>query len=72
MSGYQLGDVVQLKSGGPAMTVVGFAGPGDAQIECQWFTLEMKPAKAIFPEAALVHPDAAAEVANRLARHLSR
>ncbi|SDH21751.1 YodC family protein [Pelagibacterium luteolum] len=33
---YKLGDVVKLKSGGPAMTVVSEAG-NDNKIDCQWF-----------------------------------
>lgn len=33
---FKLGDIVQLKSGGPVMTVVSDAG-NDNKIDCQWF-----------------------------------
>jgi uncharacterized protein YodC (DUF2158 family) len=46
-----IGDVVQLKSGGPKMTVA--AGPGNFGLICLWFSGdELKNAE--FPQAALV------------------
>jgi uncharacterized protein YodC (DUF2158 family) len=35
MEGFEIGDVVQLRSGGPKMTVHGVISDGD--IVCQWF-----------------------------------
>lgn len=70
----KVGDVVQLKSGGPKMTVVRVDAGADSRqrlIECQWFTSEMRPEKAAFPEDALALPlpgIGAADVARRLAR----
>ena len=46
---YALGDVVQLKSGGPAMTVTD-ADPREAQ--CRWFD-GSKNMVAVFPQGAL-------------------
>lgn len=37
--GFQIGDVVELKSGGPWMTVSNTDG-SDGQIGCQWFNHE--------------------------------
>jgi uncharacterized protein YodC (DUF2158 family) len=34
--GFKIGDVVQLKSGGPRMTVTGFGVGGDT-VTCAWF-----------------------------------
>jgi uncharacterized protein YodC (DUF2158 family) len=60
---YEVGDTVQLKSGGPAMTVVGLQ---NGKVQCMWFNKE--PAVTTwgrltsvdrdeFPEEALVHHD---------------
>ena len=35
--GFNIGDIVQLKSGGPKMTVGENPNPGRRQIYCQWF-----------------------------------
>jgi uncharacterized protein YodC (DUF2158 family) len=74
MRSFKVGDVVQLKSGGPKMTVVLVGGGSDSQhrlIECRWFTSEMRPERAAFPEEALALPLAgieAAEIVRRLSR----
>ncbi len=36
-AGFEIGDVVQLKSGGPPMTVIGQAGPDE--VWCRWFDI---------------------------------
>lgn len=50
---FNVGDVVQLKSGGPAMTVV-LVGMNDGvrELVCVWFVAN-KPERSTFPEAAL-------------------
>jgi uncharacterized protein YodC (DUF2158 family) len=74
MRAFKVGDVVQLKSGSPKMTVVSVgtaSESGPATIECQWFTSEMWPEKAVFPQPALAHPEPvidAAEIVRRLTR----
>ncbi len=35
---YKVGDLVQLKSGGPVMTVAEENSLGDGQLRCQWFS----------------------------------
>ena len=47
-----VGDVVVLKSGGPHMTVYGFAEE-DATAKCVWFTLDQIPRYGEFPELLL-------------------
>ena len=51
MSAINVGDTVQLKSGGPVMTVRFFEEGGDAN--CDWFDKE-KPMNATFPLTSLV------------------
>lgn len=34
---FKTGDIVQLKSGGPKMTVQGYEGIHARYVECQWF-----------------------------------
>jgi uncharacterized protein YodC (DUF2158 family) len=70
---FKVGEVVQLKSGGPQMTVVSVRTDGGSTnriVECVWFTQEMKSETATFPEEALIGQSGpsrgAAEVANRL------
>jgi uncharacterized protein YodC (DUF2158 family) len=50
----QIGEVVRLKSGGPAMTVIAVgarAEPG--MVECAWFDRDQTYARANFPPRAL-------------------
>lgn len=51
---FQIGDVVQLNSGGPHMTVIIKSGhPGDPYV-CEWYESAVGEYKrAEFPEAAL-------------------
>ena len=49
---FNVGDNVQLKSGGPHMTIVGYTENG--QPECCWFDNDEKERRTTFPEAALV------------------
>ena len=51
---YQIGDLVQLKSGGPTMTVTGVVGP--RFVECKWFS-GSKCEVDQFPKAALQDPE---------------
>jgi len=48
---FQLGEVVQLVSGGPHMTVVGYSNKGD--VACCWFDREQKKRLSNFPQTAL-------------------
>ena len=53
MAEFKVGNVVQLKSGGPEMTLTSMVGSGE--VMCMWFT-SMTAATistAIFPSAAL-------------------
>lgn len=53
MSGFAIGDVVRLKSGGPAMTVTHIGERGG--ISCTWFPdIDVAPINNIFVAAALV------------------
>ena len=56
---FQTGDIVQLKSGGPKMTVVGYAdifGTSDKKtVRCQWFA-GSKLESGSFPEDSLEVP----------------
>ena len=61
MEKFEVGDVVQLKSGGPRMTVSAVDVPvleqnADADLTCDWFT-NGKHAREVFPTAALVRPE---------------
>jgi uncharacterized protein YodC (DUF2158 family) len=50
----QVGEIVRLKSGGPAMTVMASATrAGPSVVECAWFTHEHAYATASFPPRAL-------------------
>ena len=46
-----VGDVVELNSGGPKMTVVSIQQGGDAR--CTWLTPDGKQESGVFPQAAL-------------------
>jgi uncharacterized protein YodC (DUF2158 family) len=54
---FKVGDIVQLKSGGPKMTVVEIAedryGVGDIKIWCTWFA-GAKNERGWFPPSAIV------------------
>ena len=50
--GLAVGDVVQLASGGPDMTVVDL-GPDSDQVGCRWFDGELREYMALFPVASL-------------------
>lgn len=59
---FQVGDIVELKSGGPYMTVVGHAGGGS--VICEWFNNEdgkQTPARHVFPPQALKKKPAEAD-----------
>ena len=55
---YKAGDIVQLKSGGPKMTVTGISQFGEGHTETTWFA-GSKLEHGAFPESALrpVSPD---------------
>ena len=62
----QVGEVVRLKSGGPAMTVVATgarAEPG--LVECAWFDRDNTHATASFPPRALERVTLAASAGHR-------
>jgi uncharacterized protein YodC (DUF2158 family) len=48
---FEVGDTVQLKSGGPVMTITEIEG---TQVWCTWFTPEGKLETGTFPNLALV------------------
>lgn len=49
-----IGDVVRLKSGGPAMTVIASSGRAEpGVVECAWFDRSQTCATASFPPRAL-------------------
>jgi uncharacterized protein YodC (DUF2158 family) len=50
--GFQPGDVVQLVSGGPPMTVTAVVGDGEG-VACRWFTAAGQLKADDFPPAAL-------------------
>ena len=57
MAKYKMGDVVQLKSGGPEMTVASVSKLMGTSYECQWFSGK-KLERGNFPEDSLQNPPA--------------
>lgn len=55
MNEFEIGDVVQLKSGGPKMTVK-FSPPEKGEVLCQWFG-GSKLESGYFPKASLIKID---------------
>ena len=52
---FNVGDVVQLKSGGPRMTVVDRSHDGD--LICQWFDQKEEQQRGVFPPASVGAPE---------------
>jgi uncharacterized protein YodC (DUF2158 family) len=50
---FRVGDVVRLKSGGPAMTIQKLGEYPSDQVECRWFTDEQECKWGSFPPACL-------------------
>ena len=48
-----LGDVVQLNSGGPPMTIVDFEGDEESEAVCTFFDEKSNVIRDVFPFAAL-------------------
>jgi uncharacterized protein YodC (DUF2158 family) len=53
---FSVGDTVQLKSGGPVMTVAAVPGISDRNVRCQWFGGKKLESGYFAPET-LVHID---------------
>ncbi|NBH74742.1 YodC family protein [Rodentibacter pneumotropicus] len=51
MEEIKVGDTVQLKSGGPVMTVI--SERTDDEVLCKWFDSNNRPYDETFPKAAL-------------------
>jgi uncharacterized protein YodC (DUF2158 family) len=52
---FTIGDVVQLKSGGPKMTVTSF-GHGDKSVEAGWFAGSKHESSFFHPESLISAP----------------
>ena len=52
MSKFKEGDIVRLKSGGPAMTVAGITA--DGKYLCYWHTEDLEIAYWEFPEETII------------------
>lgn len=52
---FKVGDVVQMKSGGPIMTVVGFGADanGNQRVNCTWFDKNHSEKNGAYPQEAL-------------------
>lgn len=52
---FEVGTVVQLKSGGPLMTIINVTtdAKGRPSFECKWFVGETKPETDFFPAEAI-------------------
>ncbi|QHS36123.1 DUF2158 domain-containing protein [Alcaligenes faecalis] len=59
MSTFNVGDVVQLKSGGPEMTVIDKSQEG-SNVKCMWFVTDNRARTQSIPAVALM----AVELAN--------
>ncbi|MBX6965981.1 DUF2158 domain-containing protein [Alcaligenes faecalis] len=59
MSTFKVGDVVQLKSGGPEMTVIDKSQEG-SDVKCMWFVTDNRARTQSIPALALM----AVELAN--------
>ena len=57
MSNFKVGEVVQLASGGPKMTLTSDGAKG-GQVCCHWFTRDEELKAADLPEEALVRVSA--------------
>lgn len=57
MANLKIGDVVILKSGGPAMTIVGESHLIDDGFEVKWFNVDEELQDGEFPEDALEKED---------------
>lgn len=56
-SKFKVGDTVQLKSGGPCMTVVNISAGVAVYIRCMWFDDYSKASAQDFPEEALTESE---------------
>jgi uncharacterized protein YodC (DUF2158 family) len=54
MDEFKKGMVVQLKSGGPKMTVVAINHTTKASIFCQWFSGNKRESKSFYPESLVI------------------
>lgn len=64
---FKIGDVVQLKSGGPRMTVTGLGDSsttGEASVYCTWF-VDKKQDSGAFPVEAVAHVETARPAVRR-------
>lgn len=56
MTDFKIGDVVKLKSGGPAMTIASEGRPPNTALKCLWFTSEEGPNVDWFePDTLKIH-----------------
>ncbi|WP_372402914.1 YodC family protein [Alcaligenes faecalis] len=53
MSTFRIGDVVQLRSGGPEMTVIDMNQKGE-NVKCVWFMIDNRSRTQSFPAASLM------------------
>ncbi len=65
MSAFNNGDVVQLKSGGPLMTVTSISTRGEGGVICQWFAGDVRKSDMFTPEALKESPPARIEPLKR-------
>lgn len=56
MSTFKVGDVVQLKSGSPEMTVIDKV-PDGSKVECMWFTADNEARTQTIPVVAMMAVD---------------
>jgi uncharacterized protein YodC (DUF2158 family) len=53
---FKVGDIVQLKSGGPKMTVESTESYGDKSIECAWFAGAKREHSVFHPDILIMAP----------------